>query len=331
MAFEESQLRKWLAEWQTLVGENPALDAGDDVRELWPVESVHGERYYLKRLGPWRNLPVLSEYRMIVYLLEEDVRVPAFQLTDDGAVTAGPAEDSFVLMRNFEHEHILAAEIPRFESEVGSATAHLHRAMSRYSRPLGSYTEDIEGGLTGGLRLSDDLLRRFDAVRDEILQLLSKLPLQVVHGDFTPDNVLHLAQGRGIGFIDFDHLPNAPRIWDIAKYLSRRIRFRWCQGVPTTVRMDCVEQFVAGYSKVVPLDRTEIESLPGAVLAYNVMEASYDQSIMDGVLPRRMLPDHAEVLQDTLQTIDWQLSNLDSIPAAVRRGVRLCRQIGRRP
>jgi hypothetical protein len=34
MAFEKSQLRKWLAEWQTLVGENPALDAGDDVREL---------------------------------------------------------------------------------------------------------------------------------------------------------------------------------------------------------------------------------------------------------------------------------------------------------
>jgi len=87
--------------------------------------------------------------------------------------------------------------------------------------------------------------------------------------------------------------------------------------------MDCVEAFVAGYTKVVPLDPKEIESLPGAVLAYNVMEASYDQSIMDGVLPRRMLPDHAEVLQDTLQTIDWQLSNLDAVPAAVRRGVRL--------
>ena len=323
MAFEESQLRKWLAEWQTLVGENPALGAGDGVRELWPVESVHGERYYLKRLGPWRNLPVLSEYRMIVHLLEEGVRVPAFQLTDDGAVTAGPAEDSFVLMRDFEHEHIPAADIPRFEPEVGSATAHLHRAMSRYSQPLGSYTEDIEGSITDGLRLSDDLLRRLDAVRDEILQPLSKLPLQIVHGDLTPDNVLHLAQGRGIGFIDFDHLPNAPRIWDIAKYLSRRIRFRWCQGVPSTVRMDCVEAFVAGYTKVVPLDRTEIESLPGAVLAYNVMEASYNQSIMDGVLTRRMFPDHAEVLQDTLQTIDWQLSNPDSISAAVRRGVRL--------
>jgi hypothetical protein len=159
MAFEKSQLRKWLAQWQTLIDENPALDAGDDVRELWLVESVHGERYYLKRFGPWRNLPVLSEYRMIVHLLEEGVRVPAFQLTDDGAVTAGPAEDSFVLMRAFEHDPIPAAEIPRFESEVGSATAQLHRAMSRYPQPLGSYTEDIERGITDGLRLSDDLLR----------------------------------------------------------------------------------------------------------------------------------------------------------------------------
>jgi Ser/Thr protein kinase RdoA (MazF antagonist) len=312
-----------LAEWQTILGENPTLEFGDNVRELWPVESEHGERYFLKRLGPWRNLPVLSEYRMIIHVLEEGVRVPAFLLTDDGAITAGPTEDSFVLMRALEQEHRLAADIPRFESEVGSATACLHQAMSRYSQPLGSYTENIEGGLTNGLRLSDDLLRRLDAVRDEILQLLSKLPLQVIHGDFTPDNVLHLSQGRGIGFIDFDHLPNGPRIWDIAKYLSRRIRFRWCQGAPATVRMDCVEAFLAGYTKVVPLDQTEIEALPGAALAYNVMEASYDQSIMDGILPRRMLPDHAEVLKDTLQTIDWQLSNLDAVSAAVRRGVRL--------
>lgn len=58
MAFENSQLRKWLAEWQTLLGENPTLKIGDNVRELWPVESVHGKRYFLKRLGPWRNLPV---------------------------------------------------------------------------------------------------------------------------------------------------------------------------------------------------------------------------------------------------------------------------------
>ena len=321
MAFEKSQLLMCLSEWQTLLGENPTLEFGDNVRELWRVDSVHGERYFLKRLGPWRNLSVLSEYRMLIHLLEEGVRVPAFLLTDDGSITAGPTEDSFVLMRAFEHEHRVAAEIPRFESEVGSATAHLHQAMSRYSQPLGSYTEDIEGGITNGLRLSDDLLRRLDMVRGEILQRLSKLPLQVIHGDFTPDNVLHLTQGRGIGFIDFDHLPNGPRIWDIAKYLSRRIRFRWCQEAPATVRMDCVEAFVAGYTKVVPLDLAEIEALPGAALAYNVMEASYDQSIIDGILPRRMLPDHADVLQDTLQSIDWQLSNLDFVAAAVLRGV----------
>ena len=230
MAFEKSQLLMCLAEWQTLLGENPMLEIGDNVRELWPVESVHGERYFLKRLGPWRNLPVLSEYRMIIHLLEEGVCVPAFLLTDDGAITAGPTEDSFVLMRAFEHEHRLAADIPRFEPEVGSATACLHQAMSRYSQPLGSYTEDIEGGLTNGLRLSDDLLRRVDTVRGEILQLLSKLPLQVIHGDFTPDNVLHLAQSRGIGFIDFDHLPNGPRSeWTVLRRSS--------QGTPRLFRL----------------------------------------------------------------------------------------------
>ena len=50
MAVEKSQLLKWLAQWQTLLGENPMIEIGDNVRELWPVESVHGERYFLKRL-----------------------------------------------------------------------------------------------------------------------------------------------------------------------------------------------------------------------------------------------------------------------------------------
>jgi Ser/Thr protein kinase RdoA (MazF antagonist) len=321
MALEKSQLLKQLADWQTLVGENPTLDVVDDLRELWRVQSVYGERYYLKRLGPWRNLPVLSEYRMLVHLLEEGVRVPAFLLTDDGAVTAGPIDDSFVLMRALQHVHLPANEIPHHESEIGIATAHLHQAMSRYSQPLASYTEDIKGGITGELRVPDDLLGRFEAVRDEILELLSKLPLQIVHGDFTPGNVLHLAHGRGIGFIDFDHLPNAPRIWDVARYLSRRLRFRWCQGASPTIRIDCVEAFLAGYIKVTKLDQAEIEALPGAMLAYNVLEASYYQSILDGILQRRMFPDHAEVLHDTLQTIDWQLSNLDAVSVAVRRGV----------
>lgn len=323
MAIDKSRLQLCLSEWQSIVGDNPTLHFGDEIRDLWPVETESGERYFLKRLGPWRNLPVLSEYRMLVHLLEEGVRVPAFLLTDLGTVTAGPTEDSFVLMRALYHDQLTVSEIPRFESEVGSATAYLHQAMTRYPQPLGSYTEDIKGGITGKLHLPDELLQRFDAVRYEIRELLTKLPLQVVHGDFTPGNVLHLAQGRGIGFIDFDHLPNAPRIWDVAKYLSRRLRFRWCQGASPTIRTDCVEAFVAGYIKVSKLDQAEIEALPGAMLAYNVLEASYNQSILDGILPRRMFPDHAEVLQDTLQTIDWQLNHLDTVSAAIQRGLQL--------
>ncbi len=56
MTFEKSQLLECLAEWQTLLGQNPMVEDSDNVRELWSVESAYGKRYFLKRLGPWRNL-----------------------------------------------------------------------------------------------------------------------------------------------------------------------------------------------------------------------------------------------------------------------------------
>lgn len=322
MAFKESALQHVLGEWAGVVGDDVTIHVGDDdVRELWPVDTSHGGRYYLKRLGPWRNLPILNEYRMLAHLLQEGVRVPLFLLTDSGAITGGAEEDSFVLIRALANESLTPLKVVASEDKVGRATAHLHEAMAAYPQKLDSYKEDVAGNLTGDLRLPEGLARAFSAERDRAIARITVLPLQTVHGDFTPDNVLRLASGDVTGFIDFDHLPQAPRIWDIAKYLSRRIRFRWTRDTPELDRTACIEGFVSGYSSVSQLQHIELEALPSAILAYNVMEATYDQSILDGTLERRILPDHAETLADTLRTIEWQLSSPESVESAVERAL----------
>jgi len=47
VALEKFQLRKWLAKWQSLISEEPIVEAGDGVRELWPVQSINGDQYCL--------------------------------------------------------------------------------------------------------------------------------------------------------------------------------------------------------------------------------------------------------------------------------------------
>lgn len=308
MTFTTQALQIHLAEWRGLLGESPTLDEGDPARELWPVRSGHGEDFFLKRLGPWRNLPIVDEHRMLMHLYVSGINVPIFEVADSGSLTAGPAEDSFVVFRAIENAAIDPRRIPALEERVGAATARLHATLARYPRPLRSYTEDIAGALVG-LRLSAALLERLQALREVIIDDLAVLPRQIVHGDFTPENVLRNAAGKVTGFIDFDHLPLAPRIWDIAKYLSRRLRCGWREGVPEVDPLECVEYFLSGYHQVSRLSEAEVRALPGALLAQNLVEAGYDQAILDGVLERRMLPDHRAVLQDTLRTIDWQLSN----------------------
>ncbi len=84
---------------------------------------------------------------------------------------------------------------------------------------------------------------------------LADLPPQLIHGDLTPENVLLRRPEAVSGFIDFDHLPLGPRIWDIAQYLSRRIRLRWRQGAQASdlSRLDHLAGFLIGYHTTNPL------------------------------------------------------------------------------
>lgn len=153
--------------------------------------------------------------------------------------------------------------------------------------------------------------------------VLADLPVQLIHGDLTPDNVLLHRPGVVSGFIDLDHLPLAPRIWDIAKYLSRRLRLGWRRGPrPSPIgRLNHFAGFLTGYHGVNPLGAAEMTALPAAIAAGNVLEVSYLQEISAGTLARRKLPDHDEVLTDTTEAARWHLANYEEVAAVVQSSI----------
>ncbi len=312
-----------LADWKTVLGEKVELDDVSAWRDLWPVTAEDGARYFLKRLGPWRNLPVADEARILTHLARQGVRVAEFLPTDRATLYAGEVEDSFILIPRLASDHFNAAELVSLEEKIGGALAELHLALARYPWPANSYAENLGESLERELMLPPDIAEGFARRRGSMTAALADLPTQLIHGDLTPENVLLRRPEVVSGFIDFDHLPLGPRIWDIAKYVSRRIRLRWRQGSPASDlgRLDHLGGFLIGYHKTNPLGSAEIAALPSGIAAGNVLEASYLQEISAGTLPRRKLPDHDAVLADTVEAAGWHLANYEKVAAAVRSSV----------
>lgn len=307
--------------WGSLLGENPEVVADPSGRELWFVQGEDSLKYILKRLGPWPNLPLADEVRVLQHLAYQGILVSQFVPTDAATIFAGEVEESFVLQPMLPNDLFTPAETLRFEDVIGKALARLHSALRVYPRPVHSYNENLVQALNQPLMLPAHLATAFEPVRAGLLAAIPRLPVQLIHGDMTPGNVLLKKPGDISGFIDFDHLPIGPRVWDIAKFLSRRLRQMWRGEGGDTGRLDHLQPFLTGYHQHSPLESHEIAVLPDLTLAANVIESSYFAEIAAGKLERRRLPDHDLVLMDSLEAAEWHLRHRNEVAVAMKSAI----------
>ncbi|HEV2529442.1 MAG TPA: phosphotransferase [Thermomicrobiales bacterium] len=312
-----------LADWKTILGDAPTRGEPSAGRELWPVTAEDGARYFLKRLGPWRNLPLADEARILRHLASHGVPVAEFIPNDHAMLYAGAIEDCFVLVPRLVSDRFDALQVVPVGEQIGEAIGQLHVALARYPWSANSYQEQTIASLQGALMLPPDVAVAFEQRRDQMIAALADLPTQLIHGDLTPDNVLLRQPGAVSGFIDFDHLPLAPRTWDIARYLSRRVRRRWRQGnaLSDSDRLVHVAGVLRGYHRVNPLTAIEIDGLVAGMTAGNVLDASYLHEISAGTLDRRRMPDHDAELADTVEAALWLLNGYEQVVDSVRRWV----------
>jgi Ser/Thr protein kinase RdoA (MazF antagonist) len=323
--FTMLDLTNILREWESVLGSTPAFYLHSSGRELWLVRSRTNEFYYLKRLGPWRNLPLEDEALILNHLGKHGVPVAEFMKTDQKLLHAGAVEDSFVLIPQLQSDDFNADELLTLEPAIGSAVAHLHRQLATYPRSANSYDETLLDSLDGSLNLPDDLAHKLEESRDLFGGIPGDLPQQLIHGDLTPENIVLRQPGEVSGFIDFEHLPIGPRIWDVAKYSSRRLRTRWLGEYPSSNHHGCLSHiaaFLRGYHEVTQLHQSEQAALPAAILVGNLVEVSYFRDVASGILSRRQLPDHFEVLEDTARAAAWHLDHYELVCDAIESAFR---------
>ena len=143
---------------------------------------------------------------------------------------------------------------------LGERLATLNAALASFEHPAAHRTFAWDLRAIGELRELLNLAPTptVATVIDEVEAALPEyeaLPVQVVHGDFHPGNVVVDAGGELIGILDFGDTIAAPRILDLAIALSYLVP-REGDAAAT------VAPFIAGWERVLPLTEQERALLP---------------------------------------------------------------------
>ncbi len=242
-----------------------------------------GDRYVLKRVSTFGAAdPVrrfTGEARILSYLLQQGVPVAVPVLADDGK--AYTTDDEGALCAVFPMLPQSGADDPKLDPgllrNMGAAIARMHKALARC--PLGIESWQVGPGTLIASwqvlleRLPADvfsgLSARVQPRWDSIVRALSAAP-QRVHGDVHGGNIL--TDGREVtGIIDCDHLPLAPRGYDLGYYMAFGVQWRLAASQPSLPVDEAMpviaRHLLTGYDAVSRLTRQENDDLPALALA----------------------------------------------------------------
>jgi len=233
---EMRRARAALGAWAGHIGPIAALEvahpgwAGGEAT-AFAVTTKRGERFILKNAAGKLNAERIdTEYNLLRHLQAFGVPVALPILPDSGQLCVRDQNDVYLLYPMLPADHTIAPTgVEQVYANIGAAVARLHVALAAYPGQVDSWTMDLprtlseeaiprlQRALTG--HDADAFQRVVAGLQDEMTAALADLPVQLIHGDCHGGNYL-LYRGDVSGFVDLDHLPTGPRVYDIGYLLA---------------------------------------------------------------------------------------------------------------
>jgi Ser/Thr protein kinase RdoA (MazF antagonist) len=171
-------------------------------------------------------------------------------------------------------------DVPRAYANIGAAVARLHKALAVYPGHIDSWVmnlphtvfEEAIPRILGAL--TDQSASMFDSVMaalgGNMVQALQDLPTQTIHGDCHGGNYL-LYRGDVSGFVDLDHLPTGPRVYDIGYLLADMAKAQFFDNHAHSSWLEDFGHVIAGYHRENSLSRREKDALWFVMLATQIL------------------------------------------------------------
>ncbi len=249
---------------------------------VWTVITECGERFILKNIaGKLNATRIETEYDLLRHLHASGVPVAVPILSDDGQLGPRDQDGVYLLYPQLPVDHAIPpAGLRQVYAHIGAAVARLHKALACYSGQIDSWTMDlprrvfeealphIRSALTGQERAA--FFGVMAALEAEMAPALDNLPVQTIHGDCHGGNYL-LYRGDVSGFVDLDHLPKGPRVYDIGYLLADMAKAQFFGNLAHPSWLEHFDQVIAGYDRENSLSRREKDALWFVMLATQVI------------------------------------------------------------
>jgi Ser/Thr protein kinase RdoA (MazF antagonist) len=311
-----------LKAWSVVLGSPRIRELSSD--RVWEVSDQTGVRFVLKRISAQFADPVrrfTDEVRILSYLQQQGLPVAVPVPCNDGSVYAADNSGAVYALTPMLPASESHAERPMDASRyqnIGATIAQMHVALAACPFDIDS---SLEGRGQHGpdwfpetwrhlkatlpTTVFDDVAERVGPWQEAIMHALGDPHLQRVHGDVHGGNIL--TDHRAVtGIIDVDHLPLAPRSYDLGYYMAFCVHWRLGQG---ELRRP-IEHYVAfeaghlltGYDTVTTLTRRETDALPAMSLAVALGLLDYfltKEDIVEGswIRTAHWITDHPNALR----------------------------------
>lgn len=283
----QRELDEILQHWRQTTGAIRQCSAGDNNARVFVVTTERGHEYVLKQAGSAdRAAQLASHTRVLKHLHAAQVPVALPVMSDHQQPFVQYGDALYTLSPMLVQDREEAAVWPSapLYSNIGRAIGRMHRALA-------SYPEEIESWqMQFARRTMDEALPVVQAYLDahgkkhlesvlsqiepELRAALAGLPEQYIHGDCHGGNVL-LHNGEVSGFVDLDHLPRGPRVYDVSYFLVDRVKAHVDEPGALALWLQHFDQLIAGYETVQPLNSQEKRAIWFGMLAIQFLFAEW--------------------------------------------------------
>lgn len=251
---------------------------------VWELADKSGTRYALKPIfdQPWVDATArfVAEARIMSYLAQRGLPVAPPVVCDDGRIYATNAAG----VAYFLTPMLAAGGADGVESaarfrDVGATLSRLHAALADCPYEVHSWQIDAPTFTVAWQRLTTEvpdigeLIAAAEPWLDRITAAADGSHRQLVHGDAHGANIL-TDRDSVTGIIDMDHMPIAPRIYDVAYYFTFGINWPYKNAkVPDVQHVSSmVRNVIDGYGT---LTRQELDDIPALSLSVALFLLDY--------------------------------------------------------